>query len=498
MAKSRVSDQELFDLFDEIKDSPKFVKKEPISRARRLARGVALGMKDIQSPISLLQGLIQSPATYAIPEEARKGVALPGQEARVSKAFEPETDELTSLQLLMEDDEISPPVTLPEGRRAFQEELESYEREVGDRSILQEAPRRLTRSLPMLALGGGAFLGDVLGREATGLLAKKGVEKLGGGEGFQDFVDLVASLKPSLSKTIRPTQRAIPASETGKTFTQKELVEGARRLGMTEEQIAPLVREGSFAKMLRKVSPGSSSAQKAIGESRRAAGTKIFQNLTEKASSKALNEAKSSDFIRNTEKVLSEISARSRNAIQEDWKSLLDEGVNGKSLMQFWDKINDYFREYPKLQRLKDPIKKALLEVDPSVAKDFEIANTLSSRSRSVQKAMKPTTASKLFDLGELGEIISSVYYLDPTMLGIGLGSVSGRKLAELMTVNPRFQNLHKKLLTSVNAGQFKAAYKIFDNLTSMIAKDSPEMAAKMRKLTEKDMEDLLSQLEED
>jgi len=170
--------------------------------------------------------------------------------------------------------------------------------------------------------------------------------------------------------------------------------------------------------------------------------------------------------------------------------------MTGRDLMVFWDKINDYWKQYPKLGKLKGSLKKALGSISPELSSDFEMANTLSQRFRDVASKLKPNVATDIAGLGEVGVVFSSLLKGGLPVLmktaPYSLGIPAARKLAQLMSTSARFQNLHKKMITTVNAGQVKATKKILDQMVGMIQKESPETAAELQKITMEDLEEML------
>ena len=78
-----------------------------------------------------------------------------------------------------------------------------------------------------------------------------------------------------------------------------------------------------------------------------------------------------------------------------------------------------------------------------------------------------------------------------PYVAGIS-GTAAGRKLAQMMLTNPRYQNLHKKMITTMNAGQTKATKKILDQMIGIIQRSSPETASELRTISLEELEEAL------
>ena len=110
--------------------------------------------------------------------------------------------------------------------------------------------------LPLLASGGASSLGAAGSAFARSLLigtAGQTVEELGGGEFAQGAAEVVAGGLPGLAKNVARVGGVFGSSAAA---AENAMVSGARRLGLTEEQIAPLIpgatKRAGFGKIARK------------------------------------------------------------------------------------------------------------------------------------------------------------------------------------------------------------------------------------------------------
>lgn len=387
---------------------------------------------------------------------------------------------------------------LTEKGREQQRQIKEYEEanpptEYPETGLLQEVVRRGTRTIPNL-LGGPTATGFALAREGLGLGAKEAVKKAGGGEFAQTAADLGASLTPIPSKIAGSSSRTINAAATGKTATQKEMIDAARKLGMSEAEIAPLVREGRLADFLRNVSSKSGKTTRALDQTN-AAVQRNFQTLATRESAQIpIAKAGRSNLVKSLENSMEGLSRSERAAIKGDMADLLKSEVSGKDLINFWGDINSKYKEFPRLQGLKNSISSAIKSISPELMQEFEMANTLSQRYRTISSRLKPSTTSALFSAGEAFALLGSIPSGNLPLIGTIAGTAASRKLAELMTTSPKFQNLTKNLVTSLNAGQFKATMKIIDDLSGLISKADPETAARLRTISEDELKEILSQ----
>lgn len=323
------------------------------------------------------------------------------------------------------------------------------------------------------------------------------LEELGAPEWVQSLAELAGVLGPDVfAKNIQGGSRLIKQAATNQYTTQKEMIDAARRMGMTEKEIAPLAREGWFKNLLEKTTTRRGKIEQALEAPKRAVQVRNFERLAEYPSAKIIpSPEKSESIIKGLEKSYSKLSSGAQEAISKDYQKFLNSEKTGADAMEFWGKINDYFKDYSKLQSLKEPLKKAL---PPTLQKDFEIANTLSQRYREISKRLKPNVATDVFSGGFkvleagglVGALISGNLPYAKAIAGIGLTKAGAQKLSALMLTNPRFVNLTQKLVSSLNAENPQAIMKTWSTLTSMVAQEAPDVAKEMRKLSKEEIEE--------
>jgi len=362
--------------------------------------------------------------------------------------------------------------------------------------LTEDITRRVTRSAPGL-LGGPAVFAEMSLRDLMGLGGKKIAEELGLGETGQAIFDLGFSLSPNPKKYIETGSKVIKMAEAGQFTTQKEMVETARKLGMTEEEIAPLVREGPINNLLRKISPKRGAAEKALHRTKSAVG-RNFNNLAASPEAQVpIQGMQRQRLVNDLQQGMGNLPAGARNAIAEDVRDLMNSNMTGADVINFWGDVNSYFKEHPKLQGLKNPLRRALSMISPEFGQNFEMANTLSQRFREVAGQMKPSIASDLFGASEATTLLGSVITGNLPLATKVAATVGGRKLVEMMVTSPRWQNLHKKMVTTINAGQIKATKQIFDQMIGMVAESSPEAAAQLRAIDMDEIESIINRGQE-
>lgn len=459
---------------------------------RETGLGIAQGAGDLAQIVGVLEDVMMYPVNKSLgvdTNEMYQGSPVSqGQEARYKALMQ---DDLTPIQqwaLMDEDDDLIPMMSVPGGRRALDESLAA----IPEEGLLQEGVRRLTRSVPGL-VAGPAVAAGMAGRDLLGMAGKESAKAMGAGEGVQTAADLIASLTPFPKKAILAGNKIIKAAETGTFTTQKEMVDFGRRMGMTEQEIAPLARDGWFSNVLEWASPRRGAAQKATHRTRAATG-RNFDKLRElPVAQQELTGASKAKFLKELDtKLYDKIPVGAREAIAGDVKWLQEGPLTGDRMMEFHSRINDYYKQWPKLGAVKGPVKDALASLSPELAKDFNIANTMSQRGREVASKLLPNRGTDAFGATEAAGALYALGTFNYPALGAIAGTAGGRKLAQMMITNPRYHNLMKKMVTTWNAGQTKAGMKILDQVIGMIQKESPEVAAVFQSISEDEYKEML------
>jgi len=346
-----------------------------------------------------------------------------------------------------------------------------------DSSLLSEGARRLTRSLAGAPFGAGA-VGGLLGAEAAGLGAKKTAEALGASEGVQETADILGSLlsagKGTLAKKLSPGKKL------------QEFVKEARKKGLTEKEITPLIQSE------KKLATLSKFAHK--GEKTR----KLFKSLENKLGD-------SYELIKKDASKLPRISTDSSRKLYEDFRkikkdfektlaaapdkksaiSFIDEAMkeirnkatSPEKLINFWQDINQAVNwnaikgGKKKIAELKKPILDALQKESPSLAKDFEITNELYAKYKKAAKKLRPEVFDTWLNKSEATALGLGIATGNPSLLKKVAGITGSRILARELLTNPKFQNISNKMLEAIQKNKPQQV----DALLKMIRKDLKE-----------------------
>jgi len=334
--------------------------------------------------------------------------------------------------------------------------LQSLLPEEESEDFLTEATRRLTRSAAALPAGVPAF-GSLLGAEAGGLTARKGAEALGVGKEGQELADILGgfagSLKSAFSKTLIPKNKI------------KKFVESARKLGLSEKEITPLIQSEKKLGTLSKFAKKGEKTRKLFKQIENKLGDS-YETIREKSKDLSRLPFKENKKIyQDFEKIKKDFETTLAAApdkkgaiafIDDAMKEVRNKGATPEKLINFWQDINQAVNwraikgGKKKLAELKKPILEALKKSSPSLAEDFEVTNQLYSKFKNVSKKLRPDLIDKWIDKGELGTAALAIATNNPSLLK-KVGTVAGASILsrELLT-NPRFQNISKKLMKSI------------------------------------------------
>ncbi len=328
---------------------------------------------------------------------------------------------------------------------------------------------RAGEMFPMVSTGGGGALKSAV---RTGLSAISGetAKQLGASEGIQTLAELPALLGPELTKMIK----------AGKS--SKELVDFARKKGMKEEEIAPLIQSVKKQAALKKIALKRGEGEKILSRSKEAIGN-IYKDLYSHPKAKTvLSKVESDKLMGALEKRLEKMPSKVRNTIAEDLTDLSSSPKAAEDFMNFYSDINANLSGKTKqLSSLKEPIIDAISSVDKGLASEFKMTNNLYKNWSEISKTLKPSLSSDLFEGSmPIRFVIGLTTGYTPILMEV-LGEGVGKKLATNLLLKPKFQGLGKKMVTAINENKLPAAKKIWDKMTNEVNSVDKVAAEQMR-----------------
>ena len=274
----------------------------------------------------------------------------------------------------------------------------------------------------------------------------------------------------------------------------KELIEVGKKLGLTDEQLTPLLQGEFKQKWLSKLAPKRGSTQKALSESKLGLSTAYEGLKSTEAATKNLTEVAERGLQTKLGNQLIKMPHSVREKIKQDTFDLFKAPVTGKSLMKYYADINHALGPGNKqLSLLKKPVQETIRSLSPELGNDFDLINKLYGRYSDIAGRLKPTLTSDIVRaveaLGIGGSIILGNY---PTLLHV-VGEKAARKVAQQMLLNPHFQQLGKKMVIAINQHKPQLAKKVFEDYVKLVRKESPEAADKLEKLSDEEIYQFLN-----
>lgn len=321
----------------------------------------------------------------------------------------------------------------------------------------ERALERGGKGLPFAALGGPA----AILRQMGGAVVGEAIKSAGGDDLAQAAGELFSLSIPSLSKKI--------LANGG----QKPIVDFARKFGLSEEKIAPLIQGDKKVELLSKLGKGK-KAQKAVEKSKSAISG-IYEDL--KASpeaAKRLSNEHATSFLHEMHDEIAKLPSGARDLVMKD---IIDftKDMTGKGLIKLYQDVNYYMGKGNKLLGgLHNPIKNAMTNLSPKLGEDFGMTNQLWKNMSKISAKVQPGKYEELMNYGRKGRVIYGVISGNYPVLVEALGEEAAKSLSRNMLINPRFQNISKQMVDAVNKSKFSAAEKLLNQITKESNPENP------------------------
>lgn len=310
----------------------------------------------------------------------------------------------------------------------------------------------------------------------------QGAKELGLPEWAQSAAEITAFLTPDVTKKLLATGK------------NKDLIEGAKKLGLTDEQITPLIQSEFKQKWLSKLSPKRGSTQKALENSKNALSQAYTKIQESPEALKGLSLREQTKFIKSLSDKFSKMPYEVRNKLKKDAIDLLKKPMTGESLINFYSDVNYNLGPQTKqLSLLKGPIKEAVNSISPNLAKDFNLINELYTKYYPISAKLKPNLTDDIVKAGETLGIIGSItmgHY--PSLIGIA-GEKAARKIAQQMLINPHLQQLSKKMVVALNQNKYFLSKKVVEDYINEIRKIDKSSADKFEELSKEELKELFN-----
>jgi hypothetical protein len=419
--------------------------------------------------------------------QLKAGQKLPGQQARI---------DLES-QLLDK---------LNRGEKLSMAELDF----LSEQDVLPTTSRLMTTE--DIKQGVEATTGIGEGKTAIGRLSGRGAELTGGvkalgGKGKALISGAGAGVAgQSLREVGAPESIALGTEIAGQiataAFTKalspsskqaKEIVAAGRAIGLSENQIAPLIQGEGKVALLSKVARKGEKTKSLFASIKEKLGDSYNTIKASPEAKKALSDASKNKLIKNFEEIYTDLSktlspSPDKEAaikfVEKAISSLDNKPIDPEHLVNFWQDINKSVKwnsiqgGKKALAKLKEPLLDALKEASPKLAKDFEMTNELFTKYSQIAKKLKPDIVDSFVNKGEVLALAPAAIGIIHGNVGIlaGLaGEAALRSLSREMLINPYFQNIAKKLVTNFNEASLNGVKTTLKQTREFMERKYPE-----------------------
>ena len=342
--------------------------------------------------------------------------------------------------------------------------------------------RGLKEAPSMMAMPGSAVQAGV--RTVAGAGAAELAKDFGVPEWGQSAIELTGFIGPDITKKLLSAG------------SDKKLIDFAKKMGMTDEQITPLIQSDFKQKWLSWLTPKRGKTESILKESKKGLDDVAGAISNSEKAVLEISETNNGKLINGIYEKMNEMPREFRDVIEKDLNDLLNNKITGKSLINFWRDINKTFKgDKKQLGTLKEPIRQALETLSPELAKDFEMSNKLYAKYYPIANKLKPNLVSDLVQAGEIlglgGTLVFGGLSGGWAPLVHMIGEKATRKLAQQMLLNPHFQQLSKKMVIAINQNKFGLANKVLSDLKLEVGKYSMKAANEIKELTLDEFEQL-------
>lgn len=356
-----------------------------------------------------------------------------------------------------------------EEKQKLKEELDV--RYPSSEGFVEGAIERGTKQIPTAVIGGGSFVSN-LARSGLAGIAGETTKQLGGGETAQAIAEGSAFVAPNPTKVIQAANSR-----------QAQLLAFGRHMGMTEEQLAPLmVGDNWFTRALSRFAKKTGKAEHALEGSQRGLGEIYDQIVTNPQAQIVLNPQQQQNFVNGLRTRFQNLPANIRNEILEDLSDLAQGPLNGERLINFYQDVNDTIGRIGghrgrRLGGIQDELLDAISTASPQIGEELKMTNELYANYARMRTRLRPGPNEDLINsakgIGAVGFLLTGNW---PQLQAL-LGYTAAKRVATEFLVNPRLVNIQHKMIRALNENSVPLVNKLIDQFKEEIQEKDPEFA---------------------
>lgn len=255
---------------------------------------------------------------------------------------------------------------------------------------------------------------------------------------------------------------------------QEEAIEFARKMGMTDKEITPLIQSATKKRWLGKLAKRDDKSEK-IAKSSYDALSRAYDDISHRPQAlRQFNTQEASQFANESIPIINDLPAGVRKLVERDAFDLVKDGITGDKLINFWKDLNyNISRGYTELGRLKGPVGKAIERLSPEISEDFQKTNQLYQKHIEMSKFLKPTQVDKFISggkaLADLGSVTGFLMTGDPKYLVPMVTHRVASGISRKLLTDPKMQNLGKQLGQALNENKYSVANRIAQEMSKGI-----------------------------
>ncbi len=375
----------------------------------------------------------------------------------------------------------TPPPGFESVESAFYEDIATGKRPVAP-GLSKKGGLGLLRGLGKIAeeIGGGG-LKDIsrIQSEAKGFEEETKEEEIQrkGGETAGEFL---GSFAVPLGPITKGVKGLIPKKG------EKVFFDFLKKHGFSDKEITPFLqsdKKWSFLKNLAKKDKKTANLLQNIHE--KFGG--VYEPLIKRGSAeRGLKRFEIDSFAFELYKKLKKIPLVHREGVIKDVRELGNSKINNADFIQFIQNINARIGTAKGGKRsiglLKEPVKTFMKKLNPQLAEDYDLANKLYGKSKSMARNLAPKQIDEFVEAGEVFGIASGIATGNFGLLTKIMGITGARTIAREMLINPKLQRMANKIITNISTGNKKNVAKIMHQISKEFKKDHPEISDQLDK----------------
>lgn len=305
-----------------------------------------------------------------------------------------------------------------------------------------------------LAGGEGSLASKGL-RTGIGALAGQTIKEMGGGEIAQDIAELATMSAPDLAKNI-PTKKS-----------QERIINFLRNKGWGEREITPLIQNPKKLARFAKFSSKGDKLEK-LNKDIYNKFDNLYEDIREQGQSlPSLNTNQIDSFLGDFEKTWDKIPKRYKRKLQHEVDDLFSSEMKFSDFIDFNQAVNAEIKGEKGgksvLGKLKESTQKAEREISPSLTDELSLVNELYGKRANFADHMRPNQLTDLMDAGKIYGTAAAIADGNFPLLKKMIGLSGARSLTREILINPRLQNISKRMLTAFKENKLSEAMKLYE-----------------------------------